>query len=255
MIYRKQGHVVRWENGTLLRVTESGAARETGGLFECWPEPERKRRTGFSLSMDRLKPVLRFSMLERVIVSRGYAEHEYGDRRWSEHTHRFHASIVHDHLRVLVDREEDLEPIANALQKIGREREAPRHLRLAPNVTAALLPFLEEAKQTSGGVDGYGDDITESSINFYRPSYRMRPVRMPFNLALDPGVTTIDEALPRAIALLEPVQGLTLRVLIEEERSVYPAVVTVTGIEGVAAERTWYPYGAGAYGAEILVSA
>jgi hypothetical protein len=251
MIYRKQGHVVRRENGTLIRVTESGAARETGDLFECWPEP--KRRAGFSLPMDRLKPVLRFPMLERVIVSRGYAEHEYGDRTWTEHTHRFHASLVHGDLRVLVDREEDLVPIAQALQKSERECEAPKHLRLAPNVTAALLAFLGEAKQTAGGVDGYGNAITETSVNFYRPSYRMRPVRMPFNLALEHTVVTIDEALPRAIALLAPVQGLTLRVLIEDEGGVYPSSVTVDRIAAVAEERIWYPYGAGAYGAEILV--
>ena len=255
MIYRKQGHVVRWENGTLLRVTESGAAREQDDLFECWPEPERRahqRRAGFSLPMDRLKPVLRLPMLERVIVSRGYAEHEYGDKRWSEHTYRFHASLVHNDLRVLVDREEDLEPIAQALQRTEREREAPKHLRLAPNVTAAVLPFLQQARQTAGGVDGYGTPVTETSVNFYRPSYRIRPVRMPFNLALESTITVIDEDLPRAIALLEPVRGLTLRVLVQHRRGVHPATVTVTRIEAVANERIWYPYAAGSFGAEMM---
>jgi hypothetical protein len=37
MIYRKRGHTTRWENGTLIRVTESGVATETD-LFACHPE-------------------------------------------------------------------------------------------------------------------------------------------------------------------------------------------------------------------------
>jgi hypothetical protein len=252
MIYRKRGHVVRWENGTLLRVTESGAAREEAHLFECWPE----RRVGFSPPLpwagDGLKPVLRFHT-ERLILTRGYAEHEYGDNRWSEETHRFHASLVRNNLRALVDREEDLEPIAAALQRAGDEREAPTHLRLAPNITAAVLPFLEQARQTAGGVDGYGNPVTETSVSFYRPSYRMRPVRMPFNLSLEHDVTAIDEELPRAVALLAPASGLTLRVLIEERQAVYPATVSVAKIEAVARERVWYPYGAGSFGAEMML--
>ncbi|HYC91930.1 MAG TPA: hypothetical protein VEO54_22145 [Thermoanaerobaculia bacterium] len=252
MIYRKRGHVVRWENGTLLRVTESGAAREEGALFECWPE----RRAGFSPPLpwegDGLKPVLRFHT-ERLIVTRGYAEHEYGDNRWTEETHRFHASLVHHHLRALVDREEDFEPIASALQRAESEREAPNHLRLAPNVTAAVLPFLKQARQTAGGVDGYGNPVTETSASFYRPSYRLRPVHMPFNLGIEHGVTAIDEDLPRAVALLAPAGGLTLRVLIEDRQAVYPATISVTKIEAVARERVWYPYGAGSFGAEMML--
>jgi hypothetical protein len=251
MIYRKQGHVVRWENGTLIRVTESGAAREEGELFECWPEPER--RAGFSPpDFDGLKPVLRFSA-ERVLVVEGYAEHEYGDKRWSERTHRFHASLTHGHLRALVDREEDVDDIARALQRVQHEREAPRHLRLAPNITAAVLPFLEDAKQTAGGVDGYGNPITATSASFYRPSYRVRPVRMPFNLAIEHERTVIDEDLPRAVALLAPATGTTIRVLIEEKRSVYPSTIEVKNIRAVRKERIWYPYGAGSFGAEMML--
>ena len=38
MIYRKCGNVVRWENGTLVRVAERGIAIEEGELFECRPD-------------------------------------------------------------------------------------------------------------------------------------------------------------------------------------------------------------------------
>ena len=37
-VYRKRGSVVRWENGTLVRVTESGVAIEEDGVFTCHPE-------------------------------------------------------------------------------------------------------------------------------------------------------------------------------------------------------------------------
>ena len=55
-----------------------------------------------------------------------------------------------------------------------------------------------------------------------------------------------------AIALLEPAQGRTLRVLIEDERAAYPSTITVAGIEAVAGERIWYPYAAGSFGAEMM---
>ena len=191
-------------------------------------------------------------MTERLILTHGLAHHQYGANHWTEETHRFHAALVREKLRVLVDREEDLPPIAAALSRAGQEREAPRHLRLAPNVTAAVLPFLKGAKQTAGGVDGYGEPVTETSRSFYRPSYRVRPVRMLFNLGLEHENTVIDQDLPRAIALLEHPAGPELRVLIEEQRRVYPATVRVANIRAVADERTWYPYGAGSFGAEMM---
>ncbi len=240
---------MRWENGTLIRVTESGAAREEGDFFECWPEQAARS------AIRPIRPIGPISPIpaERLIIARGYAEHEYGDNRWSETTERFHASLVHDRHRALVDRYEDLEPIANALKKIEGEREAPPHLILAHNISAAVLPFLKDAKQTAGGVDGYGNPITETSASFYRPSYRVRPVRMLFNLALDHAQTAIDEDLPRAVALLAPATGIEIRVLIEDKTRVYASAVRVAKIEAVATSRVWYPYGAGSFGAEMML--
>jgi hypothetical protein len=164
---------------------------------------------------------------------------------------------VHGKLRALVDQATFdttlIEHIAAALANAEPEREAPRHLRLAPNVTAALLPHLPDTRQTAGGIDGYGNPITDTSVNFYRPSYRMRPVHMPFNLRLEHHATAIDEDLPRAIALLAPVDGPELRVLIEDKASVYPSTIRVGKIEAVAEERAWYPYGAGSFGAEMML--
>jgi hypothetical protein len=257
MIYRKRGHVERWENGTLIRVSECGAAREEGELFECWPDESTSRRVGESVTVDDAVSALRHLRCERLILSRGIAEHEYGERTWREETDRLHASIVNGPFRALVDsttgRLDDLLSIAHALTRLEGERDAPRHLRLAPNVSAAVLPFLEDARQSAVGVDGYGEPINETSINFYRPSYRVRPVRMRFNLGLEHENATIDGDLPRAIALLAPVAGRELRVLIEEKTRVYATTIRVGEVRAVAAERVWYPYGAGSFGAEMML--
>lgn len=257
MIYRKQGSVARWENGTLIRVTESGAAREDGDFFESFPEPVRDFTPP---NIEAPNPAIAFTY-ERLILIDGYAEHEYGDRRWSERTRRLHASITYGRLRALVDQAHfdltHLERVAHALQRAEQaERAAPQSIVLAPSVAAAVLPFLPGTTQTAGGVDGYGNDIVEATgewPNFYRPSYRARPVRMPHNLRLDHEVTDIDPGLPRAIALLAPADGLSIKVLTVDGNRVYPTTVHVTNIRAAGREREWYPYGAGSFGAELML--
>ena len=76
---------------------------------------------------------------------------------------------------------------------------------------------------------------------------------MPLNLRLECDDTHVDEDAPRAIALLAPVTGLTIRVLIEDARRVFPATITVTSIRAVSNERVWYPYGGGSFGAAMML--
>jgi hypothetical protein len=211
---------------------------------------------------------LRELPIERLIVTHGVADHECEGRTWSEETDRIHLSLVHGKLRALVDsttrRLDDIFPIAKALQRAEpAERDAPRTLRLEPNVTAALLPYLAgrtppdvRLVQTAGGVDGYGNPIVEAEGNWpnaWRPSYRVRPVRMPHNLRLECDDTRIDDAAPRAIALLAPVTDVRFRVLVDDHGRVYPATVTVDRIRAVATERVWYPYVAGSFGAAMML--
>jgi hypothetical protein len=205
--------------------------------------------------------------VERWIAVEGIAEHEYGDRTWSERTQRLHVALTHKRERALIDQATfdttHIERIAAALARCEEEREAPPRLRLAENVTAALLPLLLDLAppnvrviQTAGGVDGRGEDIVEATKewpNWYRPSYRIRPLKAPLNLRLECDVTEIDPSRPIAIALLAPVTGLTLRLLVEDGGRAYPATVRVTRIDAVANERTWYPYGAGSFGAEMML--
>ena len=244
MIYRKRGAVVRYENGVLVRVVEAGETIEEGPLFRCAPidaEP---------LAFPEL-PRIPDIAAERMIVTAGVAEHQYGDVTWREESLRVHASLVKDRMRVLVDRMDDLAPLAEALARAeDQQRDVPLRLVLAPNVSAALLSSLAqtiEVRQSAGGRDGYGQPVEANTQNFYRPSYRIRPVRMAFNIRATP-FGEIDPELPRAIALLAP-DG----VLVEERGRVYPSALQIRRIVAVGDEAIWYPYGAGSFGAAMML--
>ena len=102
MIYRKRGTVARWENGTLIRVIESGVAVEEGDRFECHPDPDRS--AGEELLVQ--PPAIELPgnvQQERFIFSHGVAEHACGDNHWFEEAARLHLSIVRERMRVLVD--------------------------------------------------------------------------------------------------------------------------------------------------------
>lgn len=271
MIYRKRGSVARWENGALVRVSESGVAFERGELFECHPETigdvphvdESRVLEAARAVQDAADDVA----IERLILIDGIAEHEYGDARWTEHTQRMHLSLTRGHTRALIDLASfdsaEVAHIAAILARAeDREREAPPRLRLAPNVAAALLPSLVgiappnvRLVQSAGGVDGYGAPILEATgpwPNVYRPSYRMRPIRMPLNLRIECDVTEIERDRPVAVALLAPASTV-LRVLIEDGERAYPATVRVTRIDAVSPPTTWYPYAGGSFGAEMML--
>lgn len=272
MIYRKCGSSARWENGNVVRVVECGVAVEDDDRFTCEPA------AGEALAAIDPEPVIDAAArireaaadvaVERLIVTEGIAEHECGGRRWRETSRRMHLSLVRGAMRALIDTASfdvsDVARIAGALARCeAAERPAPPLLRCAPNVTAALLPSLVGVAppnvrllQTAGGTDGNGNEIVETEgewPNWYRPSYRVRPVRAPHNLRLECSVTQIDRDRPLAVALLAPPAGLVLRVLIDDGERVYPATARVTRIDAVAAERVWYPYGAGSFGAEMML--
>lgn len=252
MIYRKRGAVARWENGTLIRVTESGIAIEDGERFECHPG----RSEGPSLEIEDPPRIYVEGNAERLILINGLAEHLFGEQRWEERIQRLHLALTHKTERVLIDQADfdttHITHVATALQRMTAERDAPPKLRFAQNVTAALAPFLGGI-QTAGGKDGYGNAIVDGGEGWYRPSYRVRPVKTKLNVRLVHDVTEIDSSLPQAIALLRPVDGLTVRVLIEDGPRVYPSEVRITRIAAVASDRTFYPYGAGSFGAEMML--
>lgn len=259
-VYRKFGRTVRFENGTTVRVEEAGEAVEDGETFTCRPIA-RRNLPDINLECGSLPPP---SLIERVVITEGVAEHELADRKWSERTRRIHLSLVHENQRAIIDQADfdttEITTIAAALQRCGKEREAPPRIRLAPNVTAALLPTLAKVAppnirivQTAHGVDGKGEPLADGGSGWYRPSYRIRPIRMPFHLRIECDVQQIDGDLPRAIALLAPVDGLVVRLLCVDGNDVFPATVRVTRIDAAGPPVRWYPYGAGSFGSEMML--
>jgi hypothetical protein len=163
--------------------------------------------------------------------------------------------------RALVDLAEfaSVIDIATALARIAGERKIGR-LRLAPNVAATLLPSLIgliDLEQMPAEHDGYGEPIARIRVsdrtppNVYRPSYRIRPVRAWHNLRAIP-FGEMEDA-PRAIALLAPPEQRQLRVLCVDGESAFAAEVNVREIRAVGESENWYPYAAGAFGAEMML--
>ncbi|HET7433095.1 MAG TPA: hypothetical protein VFN10_00135 [Thermoanaerobaculia bacterium] len=272
MTYRKHGRTARWENGTLIRIEEHGVALEDAdGVFTCQPEPARASQNDpwQSDDLESIAKQLAPLNIERLILAHGVAEHQCEGRTWRDETRRLHLSLTRERMRVLIDLAtfdlEHVRHIAEALQRAElAEREPPARLRLAPPVTAALLPSLlgiappnVRIVQPAGGVDGKGLPIERADgepwPNWYRPSYRVRPMRTALNIAAECAVTEIDEGRPRAIALLAPPDALTLHVLVEDGARVYPTSVRVARIDAVAHAGEWYPYGAGSFGAEMML--
>jgi hypothetical protein len=261
--YRKRGRSVRWENGTIVRVNESGVAMESEDKFTCHPDPglasvnatTDPRDDGRVESVARSIVVPAGVRIERLLVMEGEAEHTFRDVSWHDATRRVHLALARNHLRVLIDLGDfdvgGIAPIADALARCEEsEREAPPRLRLAPHVTAALLPSLPDVAQRAGGIDGKGNAIEDARApwpNWYRPSYRVRPVRMPFNLTPTCAVAELDDSLPLAIALV----GVSHMLIVDGDRA-YPSAVRIARLDAISEPRRWFPYGAGAWGAHAV---
>jgi hypothetical protein len=278
--YRKWGRVVRYENGTTIRVEEAGEASEKDGVFRATPitprraqlrwaelpwvasgdDDEGSAQRSWALQMPDSVTV------ERLIVSAGIAQHETNGVTWTEESQRVHISLINPPLRVLIDLASFdaaiIGKIAGALARVGNERAAPSPLRLAPNVSAALLPSLigELAmEQRGGGFDGKGQVIETRAVtsdpppNWYRPGYAIRPIRAWLNICALP-FGSIDKSAPLAVALLAPVDGTMLHVLCIDGDDVFPAIIEANRIAAVSRDQPeWYPYPAGSSGVEMML--
>lgn len=272
-LYRKFGRTVRYENGTTIRVDEAGEAVEEAQTFTCRPIPRSVElpaidESAIEKTVREIRSIVRAPLsIERVIVSEGVAEHQFADRQWRETTRRVHLAITFQKWRVLIDLGDfdldDVRLVASVFPRAEARVHTEARVRLAPGVSAALLPALLniappniQLMQMAGGLDGKGEPIGKSTgpwPNWYRPSYRVRPVRAPFSLRAECAVKNIDEDLPRAIALLAPVERLTLDVLCVHRDSVFPARIRVARIDAVSDATRWYPYGAGSFGAAMML--
>jgi hypothetical protein len=268
-VYRKRGRVVRREGAHLVWVDEAGEAVEEGSTFRArvldepvdLPRPDAEAVKAAAQEIEALiRPPL---AIERLIVSEGITEHEISGHRWTESARRIHLSIAKPPLRALIDRSDfTLDAIAGAaraLSRAGGERTAPRRLRIAEHVGAALLPSLDVPMlQTAAARDGKGLPIEERRVtaegppNWFRPSYRLRPRRAWFHLRVQ-AAGEIDETLPVAIALLAPIEGRSVRLLCSDGDDVYSAVIEARRVLAARATSIWYPYSAGSFGAEMML--
>jgi hypothetical protein len=260
VIYRKRGRVVRHENGVLLRVAEAGEAAERGVAFECRPlrESVALRELDEAAVIETASAIRALPNIERVIVSEGIAEHEYGDARWTEETRRVHVAVAAHGVRAVLDLATfDVEPIARVASVLAHgvhEAPAPDRVRLAPHVTASLLSSLIgmiAIEQAGEGVDGNGQPVETVALtngmqwpNWFRPTYRMRPVPVPFHLRARP-FGAVDAAAPEAIALVG-----ARRVLLEDGALV---PIRLDRVHAAGKPNGWYPYGAGSFGAELML--
>src|SRR5260221_10708932 len=191
--------------------------------------------------------------IERIVVSEGVVEHELGARHWRETSHRVHLSLAQGSHRALLDLagfdEELVADVARALASLEGER-VVSSVRLAPNVTAALLPSLVDVlamEQMPADHDGYGEPVLRHAVvngelppNWYRPSYRIRPVRAWHNLRVRPfGV--LDNEAPQALALLAPPEKGLLRLLCRHGGAAFAATLSVAPIRAVGESGGWDP--------------
>src|SRR5262249_3187274 len=138
--------------------------------------------------------------------------------------------------------------------RIEGRREPPPRMTLAPRVSAAILHSLDInlAQRAGEYPDGMGRPVETRAVegeppNWYRPTYRVRPVRAWFNLMALP-FGRLDDSAPRAVARLDGDD-----VLIVDGESVYAARLRPGRVLAAGGATEWYPFGAGAWGADILL--
>ncbi len=261
--YRKWGRVARFENGTVVRVDEAGEAVD-GEEFVAAPL-RGERRVLPDIDATPLRDAARTIAplnVERLVLSEGVTVHQCGGVVWSERARRMHLSIAASGARVLIDEAHFALDVGviEAVRRFGGRAEAGPVLITAPRVSAALLLLLigEVAMEQRGdgdGRDGMGEVIATRRVtrdappNWYRPSYRIRPVRSWFNLAAFPFGAVAPSA-PRAVALLAPPSGRTIEVLCDDGTA---RAFTFGRILAAGEAERWYPYAAGAWGATMLL--
>jgi hypothetical protein len=268
-VYRKRGRSVRREGQHVVWVDEAGEAVEDRGRFRTRTlaeavEVAAPEAAGVEAASREIESIVEAPLtIERLLVSEGVVSHQFGEIEWSETSRRVHLSIARPPLRVIFDlaqfQFDAVRSAAVALMRAGTERPAPKRIRLPAHVGAALLPFLAVRKsQTEAPRDGKGQPIEQHRVtnerppNWFRPSYRVRPRRAWFHLRAEE-FGDIDPDAPAAIALLAPAGRREFRVLCAERGAVYPATIPMRPILAARPAEKWYPYGAGAFGAELML--
>jgi hypothetical protein len=288
-LYRKEGQTIRAEfsRGTLsiLNVSERGLAIERNGFFESRQEPAEISvdAPGDPTVAGMANDLKGDPAVERFTILSGSAIHSIeGGNQWNERFGRMHISMVNREHRVRVMLElggESLDHfdmalidlVRTALQQSFVEEPPPFHaVRLLPHVAAALTTagdsIAEQSTHPAFRFDGDGKEILPARSapwpNRFRPSYRSRPIPMPFHLRMRPrGVDSSVEV--TAIAISDPFRRVgdtvTGSVLCTNSRNVFVAPLILDAqsedrIRYVSDKMTWFPYRAGVWGSDTIVA-
>ena len=274
MTYRKWGRTIRYENGTIVRVEETGEAVEEGGEFRAYPHPPfghllplaREKDAGAALG-EVSASLFRSAgeggrrpgegvAIERIVLTHGVAIHETNGITWTERTRRLHVAVIKPPFRMLLDQASfDIdEALLELFARIESRREPPPRMTLAPRVSAAILHSLaiSLAQRAGEHPDGKGQPVESRPVegeppNWYRPSYRVRPLRAWFNLMALP-FGKLDDAVPRAVARLDGGD-----ILCVDGDRVFATPLPPGRIAAAGGAEEWYPFGAGVWGADMLL--
>jgi hypothetical protein len=249
MTYRKWGRTVRYENGTIVRVEEAGEAVEVDSEFRAYPIAERRSLPELPVPSCQLRA-------ERVVMSEGVAIHETNGVTWTERTRRMHISMVKAPFRMLLDQAtfDAHAMLLDLFARVEGRREPPPRMTLAPRVSAAILHSLsiDLAQRAGEHPDGKGRPVDTRAAegeppNWYRPSYRVRPLRTWFNLMALP-FGKLEDSVPRAVARLGDGD-----VLCVDGDRVFATALKPGRILAAGGAAEWYPFGAGVWGADMLL--
>ena len=194
--------------------------------------------------------------IERIVLSEGIAIHETNGVTWTERTRRMHISMVSGPFRMLIDQADfDLDAaLFDLFARIEGRREPPPHMTLAPRVSASILHSLtiDMAQRAGEHPDGKGQPVETRAVegeppNWYRPSYRVRPLRAWLNVMALP-FGKLDDCAPRAVARLGGDD-----VLCVDGDHVFATALRPGRIVAAGGGAEWYPFGAGVWGADMLL--
>jgi len=265
--YRKWGRTIRFERDTIIEATEAGEAIEDGERFEARPSRDAIDIPPIEEDVASFLRAIHVDVnVERLIVTVGVTEHEFEGVRWRDASARLHISMNNGRLRSKLDLGgsslkdiplDDVHLVARALARAGGRRDTPERCVVAPHVSALLLPGMGlKLVQTARGRDGKGAEVEELVLdhppfpNWFRPSYRVRPIRMPFHFRTEE-FGTMEGDVPRVVALLRV--GETSDVLCDDGQSVFETTIRIDRVKAAGPPLAWYPHLAGAFGHEVLL--
>ena len=259
-VYRKWGRVIRFENGTTIRVDEAGEATETKRGVSPAPTVgpncvgRARRRSPAGEVRPSAQPVRSRMSPRRSIACNDRTPH-HQLRRCPTRGERLHGRRNRN---VYTSRSSTRAPCADRsgvvltwpssarlLTRWHVQATSERH-RCASGLRQMSPPRCCRRSSASWrwsrgaaafrrqGPKNRNAPVTfDPPPNWYRPGYAVRPVRAWLNIRALP-FGSIDGSAPLAVALLAPVEGTILRVLCIDGRRCLPAMLDANRIAAVS---------------------